>query len=355
MPRRTSSADKADAQERARTEFDEKRNTEALKHLETFREKVSGVLAQEEAQKSEKILADRRRFCSDDTLLRYLRARDSDEAASLALLQSTLSWRETTLFTGAGGTTPVCEACGTEPCSHCFFRVGTDIDGNEVMYSCAARAVNKDPQANCRHMACEVERIFKGNSVNGRIVWLIDFNGFGVSDCNPRMGATVLPAFANHYPERMSQIVWCAAIGRPLEPLTCAVPGLEPIASRRPGTTPPRSIDPPMVFYALLKGVQPVLDPVTASKIKVIKGDAAFGAYADAKLQHDVAMHNWLLAVRKRDGKPGCLPEPALSQALDDETTRLYLERIAARGDATPRKRSSASGATQESAGSASS
>lgn len=322
MPSPTSKADKAEKQEHARAEFDQKRNVEALKHLEAFREKLGGVLAKDEAQKSEAILADRRRFCSDDTLLRYLRARDSDEAASLALLQSTLAWRESTLFSGAGGTTPVCEACGTEPCSHCFFRVGTDIDGNQVMYSCAARAVNKDPQANCRHMACEVERIFKGNSSSGRIVWIIDFNGFGVSDCNPRMGATVLPAFANHYPERMSQIV---------------------------------CIDPPMVFYALLKGVQPVLDPVTASKIKVIKGDTAFGAYADAKLQHDAAMHNWLLAVRKRDGKPGCLPEPALSQALDDETTRLYLERIAARGDATPRKRGSANGAAHESVASASS
>ena len=224
MPSPTSKADKAEKQEHARAEFDQKRNVEALKHLEAFREKLGGVLAKDEAQKSEAILADRRRFCSDDTLLRYLRARDSDQAASLALLQSTLAWRESTLFSGAGGTTPVCEACGTEPCSHCFFRVGTDIDGNQVMYSCAARAVNKDPQANCRHMACEVERIFKGNSSSGRIVWIIDFNGFGVSDCNPRMGATVLPAFANHYPERMSQIVWCAAAGRSLEPRGCAMP-----------------------------------------------------------------------------------------------------------------------------------
>jgi len=38
------------------------------------------------------------------------------------------------------------------------------------------------------------------------------------------MGATVLPAFANHYPERMSQIVWCAAAGRSLEPRGCAMP-----------------------------------------------------------------------------------------------------------------------------------
>ena len=170
-----SGAGKADKAAKARADFDEKRNGDALRHLEAFREKVSGVLSQDETQRSERILADRRRFCSDDTLLRYLRARASDETASLALVQSTLAWRESTLLAGAVGSTPVCEACGVDPCSHCFFRVGTDVDGNQVMYSCAARAVNKDPRANCQHMACEVDRIFKGNSSTGRIVWIIDF------------------------------------------------------------------------------------------------------------------------------------------------------------------------------------
>lgn len=36
----------------------------------------------------------RREFCSDDTLLRYLRARDGDEAAAFEALASTIRWRE---------------------------------------------------------------------------------------------------------------------------------------------------------------------------------------------------------------------------------------------------------------------
>ena len=63
--------------------------------------------------------------------------------------------------------------------------------------------------------------------------------------------------------------------------------------------------------------------------------------------------------MRKRDAKPGCLPEPALSRLLDDETTLRYLELVAARGDAAPRKRSntmsSTTGAAQESVAGASS
>ena len=106
---------------------------------------------------------------------------------------ATLQWRTTYL----GATSPSCAICETDPLAHCFFRVGTDADRNHVIYSCAARASNKDPHANCRHMACEMERIFDGNSASGRIVWLIDFNGFGVADCNPRMGATVLPTFSD--------------------------------------------------------------------------------------------------------------------------------------------------------------
>ena len=117
---------------------------------------------------------------------------------------------------------PRCVECDSDATQHCFFRIGTDADGNEVMYSCAARARNKDPHANCRHMAVELERIFRGNCEPGKIVWVIDFNGFGVADCNPRMGATAFPMFGNHYPERMGQIV---------------------------------CLEPPLVFYTLLEGV----------------------------------------------------------------------------------------------------
>ena len=141
---------------------------------------------------------------SDDTLMRYLRARDGDETAALALLQSTLEWRAD--FLGAGPA-PRCTNCEADPTAHCFLHLGIDAAGDHVVYSCAGRARNKDVHANCRHMACELERIFDGNRLPGRMVWLIDFRGFGVSDCNPRMGANALPMFANHYPERMAKIV----------------------------------------------------------------------------------------------------------------------------------------------------
>ena len=41
-------------------------------------------------------------------------------------------------------------------------------------------------------------------------------------------------------------------------------------------------LDPPLVFYSLLRAIRPVLDPVTAEKIHIVKGAHAFDAYARA-------------------------------------------------------------------------
>ena len=46
---------------------------------------------------------------------------------------------------------------------------------------------------NCLHMAFELERIFDHGAADGKVVWVIDFKGFGIRDCNPNMGANALP------------------------------------------------------------------------------------------------------------------------------------------------------------------
>ena len=37
----------------------------------------------------------------------------------------------------------------------------------------------------------------------GQWVWVSDFNGFGLSDCNPRLAHTFLDLSSAHYPERL--------------------------------------------------------------------------------------------------------------------------------------------------------
>ena len=68
----------------ARAVFDRDRQALAAAKLDAFRERALATRDLTRAQ---------RRFLSDDTLLRYLRARDGDEAAALTMLVTTLEWR----------------------------------------------------------------------------------------------------------------------------------------------------------------------------------------------------------------------------------------------------------------------
>ena len=141
----------------------------------------------------------------------------------------------------------------------------------------------------------QLERLFNHNSGEGKVVWVLDMKGFGVRDLSPAQvplpppalllpprqppsprqsppsflayalvwtsvgglcliatnrtlvllffsllqlsspqGANAMPMFANHYPERMGQIV---------------------------------VLDPPALFQGLWLSIQPILDPVTKSKV----------------------------------------------------------------------------------------
>jgi len=171
---------------------------------------------------------------------------------------------------------PQCKACATvDPCSHCFYRLGLDRAGRHVIYSCAGRCTNLVVQDNMLHMAFELERIFNHESGPGKVTWVIDFKGFALRHTDPRLGATALPMFASHYPERMGQIVL---------------------------------LDPPALFNLVWTAIQPVLDPVTKSKIVMLRGREAFRAYADVEWR-DPALHAWIRAVQALPGRPGSFPE----------------------------------------------
>jgi hypothetical protein len=124
------------------------------------------------------------RFCTDATLIRYLMACGSDEQKALAMLRSTLEWRAKNMDgVGSAATSaadfeakiaayPVCRCpcCATDPCQHCFLRIGTDVAGRHVIYSCSGSAANKKPADGMRHMSLELERVFDQNSAPGKVV-----------------------------------------------------------------------------------------------------------------------------------------------------------------------------------------
>merc|ERR1719419_864361 len=158
------------------------------------------------------------------------------------MLWETLKWRRKYFPTEPGkafSTRPhgVCAKCLANPTSHCFLNLGKDAAGRNVVYSCAGRAANKVVQDGMCHMACELERIFDGNSSPGQIAWIVDFAGFGLSDCNPRMGATAVPMFMGHYPERFGQIVLFSM---------------------------------PSIFFAIYSATIKVVDPVIQRKVVIL-------------------------------------------------------------------------------------
>lgn len=272
-------------------EMDEKRQQVALAALASFRSRVRCQIGRPEAVE----------FATDDTLLRYLRARDGNEEKALSMFLSTLAWRAKNInpvaAASSGDEAPygTCEQCKTDPRSHCFFNVGNDALGRPVVYSCAARAANKVVEDNMIHMALELERLFEGNKAPGKYVWVIDFKGMGMRDANPRMATTAIPMFTDHYPERMGQIVL---------------------------------INPPAIFHMFWKACKPILDNVTKEKIVMLRGAKDIAQYAAEHWQKNAAMAAWLdETMTNCKGAPGSFPDARLSDSLSDERTRQMLEK----------------------------
>jgi len=210
------------------------------------------------------------------------------------MLKETLKWRRKYF---ADGTSQVCPRCREEPRSHCFLYMGTDIAGRHVIYSCAGRASNKAVADGMRHMSSELERIFDGNSADGQVVWIVDFAGFGLADCNPRLGATAVPMFASHYPERFGQIVLFAM---------------------------------PSFFRAIYSASMKILDPVMQRKVVILHTPEARKRYAEHYWSCNPVMAEWLQAVANCKSVPGSYPDVALSRRLSDASTRDILERCSA-------------------------
>ena len=107
--------------------------------------------------------------------------------------------------------------------------------------------------------------------------------------------------FANHYPERLGQIV---------------------------------CLSPPLIFFALYRAVLPALDPVTRSKIVMLRSDKAWNEYAALRWsgERQAPIRAWLEATLKLPAKPCSFPDLALSRRLEDEATVKTLARCSEKG-----------------------
>lgn len=209
-------------------------------------------------------------FCTDATLLRYLEACRHDVSRAYARILNTLEWRAAK---GLEYRPMFCRECEDDEANHCFFGLGQDRRGLEVMYCNPGRARVKDPESCLMHMFKALESVFEGNALPGKIAWMIDLHGMGWRDLDPRTGSGAVPVLANHYPERLAQV--------------CL-------------------LDSPAIFKMLWSSIQPLLDPVTASKVMMLRGDDMtdyFNEYLTPK------QTEFMEKILKMPAKPGCYPE----------------------------------------------
>lgn len=175
----------------------------------------------------------------DDVMIkRFIRATGGDLKLAAKRLHHTLVWRTT-----AKPEAVVCKACARDPGSHWMHIVGYCNLGRPIIYSCLAMASNRDYHDNSDHMIQTFEMAVKCMPPGQeQWVWVCDFHGFGMQDCNPKLAKAFLGITAEHYPERLGLFV---------------------------------IVDTPMLFSGLWRAIQPFVDPKTKAKIVFVPWDVS--------------------------------------------------------------------------------
>lgn len=211
-----------------------------------------------------------RRFASEATRSRYLKAANgSADRASLKLL-ATLEWRAS--FLSDAGDAPRathCELCARDPDSHCFFNLGKDARGWELIYCCPARGRVKTPEENLRHMCMVLEDAFDHGAAGGRFAWMIDLHGMGMADMDPRSAALVAPVLMQHYVGRLGQAVL---------------------------------LDAPHVFKMFWRTISRLLDAPTARRFKMLTTDDNEAYFRENLTPQQAAFMTKILSTRAAPG-----------------------------------------------------
>jgi len=213
------------------------------------------------------------KFLTNTACYRFLRAREGNAEAAMRMIRTTVEWRrKNDMFNRK----PECAVCmEQEPRAHAYFCMGTDVRDRAVMYSCSARAVDqKSVEAGMFHMVCEMEHFLNDDTGVAQIVWVVDFNGFKARHSNPELGRQSVTLFQQVYPERLGQLVL---------------------------------LDFPWLFSVFFKIVAPLIDPVTRSKITILRTPAEQEKYFEENWSP--AMVSWIRQALRMPAGPGIYPE----------------------------------------------
>lgn len=190
-----------------------------------------------------------RKFCDENCLVRYLKARDFELTKAHKLLRGTLQWRNAFKVDQIAA-----EHLTEQACTGKLFRRGHDTFGRPVVYMTPKHENSKDYDKNLQLLVYTIERCVEsmGEDVQ-QMVWVIDFNGFSLTNSPPiSVALATLNILSNHYPERLGTALL---------------------------------VDTPWLFGAFWKAISPFINPVTYNKIVFVKGEAekqkVFARYFD--------------------------------------------------------------------------
>eukprot|EP00892_Ulva_mutabilis_P008414 jgi/Ulvmu1/5945/UM026_0067.1 len=181
-------------------------------------------------------------FCSDDCILRFLRARNMDHHKAARMLAETLHWREEFHMHQLKFQDVADQATtGKVMIAKC-----KTYDGRPVLLLRPGRENNtKDQDQNLKHFAYQMESVTRMADRlpgDGKIMSIVDYTGWTLKKSPPmKTSMATLKILQHHYPERLHLcICW----------------------------------HPPAVFSAFWKLLSPFIDPVTAQKVTLLpKGD----------------------------------------------------------------------------------
>ncbi|KXS20543.1 hypothetical protein M427DRAFT_377896 [Gonapodya prolifera JEL478] len=159
-------------------------------------------------------------YFDDDTLERYLRAYEYRLKSTADAVQTTIKWRlENKPYVNK------CADCAKDPQGHSIRLIGFDKHQRPVGYLNFWQAMNRfDATSTAHHMYCILEEIINvvkrrdkkaaedGQTIGssevdpGQVVWICDFDGFGVRDCSPMMMIYIV-RFLAHFPDRLGLCV----------------------------------------------------------------------------------------------------------------------------------------------------
>ncbi|GFR40545.1 hypothetical protein Agub_g1118, partial [Astrephomene gubernaculifera] len=192
-------------------------------------------------------------FCIEHTYVRYLRARSWNLQRATKMLKATLEWRleykphlikwEEVQEESATGKLYVYHV--------------PDKQGRPIVLMRPRNQNTKDTERQVRHLIYTLEvasRLADQNGV-GKFAWLLDFNGYSLSNAPPlKVSLHCNSVLANHYPERLG--------------LACCYHA-------------------PTLFSMTWKAVQPFIDPVTKQKIVFVEKGAQGNAEMAARFPID--------------------------------------------------------------------